>query len=63
MSVEVSKNQSPVGDDAIAYVNSFLTKEEKAEVALEVQLMEEGLHGPQNLNSGIITMQQMSIQD
>lgn len=47
MSVEVSKNQSPVGDDAIAYVNSFLTKEEKAEVALEVQLMEEGLHGPQ----------------
>ena len=41
MSDEIRKNQSPVGDDALAYVNSFLTKDEKAEIALEVQLMKE----------------------
>lgn len=35
------KQPSPIGDDAVAYINSFLTKEEKEEVSLDVQLMKE----------------------
>lgn len=41
MSDNDMKHVSPIGDDAVAYINSFLTKEEKEEVALDVQLMKE----------------------
>ena len=41
MSEKNVNHVSPVGEDAVSYINSFLTTEEKAEVALEVQLMKE----------------------
>ena len=41
MSDNARKTISPVGDDAVAYINSFLTEDEKEEVNLEVQLMKE----------------------
>ena len=41
MSEKTRKIVSPIGDDAVAYINSFLTKDEKEEVDIEVQLMRE----------------------
>lgn len=41
MNDKIRKDGSPVGDDAIEYINSLLTKEELEEVSLEAQLMAE----------------------
>ena len=41
MSKNIEKYSSPIGDDALQYINGLLTKEEREEVAIEVQLMKE----------------------
>ncbi len=41
MNDAIRKYGSSVGDDALEYINSLLTKEEREEVALEAQLMAE----------------------
>lgn len=41
MNDAIRKYGSSVGDDALDYINSLLTKEEREEVALEAQLMAE----------------------
>lgn len=41
MNDAIKKYGSSVGDDALDYINSLLTKEEREEVALEAQLMAE----------------------
>ncbi len=41
MSEKSRENISSAGDDALEYINSLLTKEEKEEVAIEVEIMKE----------------------
>ena len=41
MKDEIRKYGSSVGDDAVEHINSLLTKEERAEADIEVQLMKE----------------------
>lgn len=41
MNEKIKKYGSSVGEDAVKYANSLLTKEERDEVAIDVQLMRE----------------------